>query len=284
MNKQTDKIIAQLEIVITYLKTKKYEEIEILKIKKILVSAIDFLIIENNDFVYLLDQEDKRNGLDLNFFVNAINKKLMPFEDVVKILYYLKTIFAMFVTYVHEYFNYYIYSEIKYMMMYYIKETIDDPKIEAINKKHKSSDTYFHKQIALFKYIYSVYDKFLYINLQVGKKMELNNDDEDKYYRFSADFLNSSRPLIKDGIMLRKFEVFLKSLYRSSSFHYIRILRNNLEHNFINPETKFNYGLQTQLLFVMLMRIVLEIEFDFKRDSEIYDLLSKNNLKNGINN
>ncbi|PPE05282.1 hypothetical protein [Williamsoniiplasma lucivorax] len=280
MNKETPKLIEQLEIIVHYLKTKKYQEVEILRIKKALSSIVDFLIINSNDFVFLLDQEDKRNGLNLNFNVNAKNKNLMSFHEVTKILYYLKTIFAMLLSYLPDFFNYYIYSEVKYMLMFYVKETLDDPKIEAVNKRHKISDTYYHKQSALFKYIYSIYDKLLYVNLHVTQKFELNNLTEQKHYQFSADFLKSSLPLIKDGIMARKMEVFLKALDRSSAFHYIRILRNNVEHNFINPELRFNYALQTQLLFIMLMKIVIEIEFHFKRDSDIYELLTTNHTKN----
>ncbi|ATZ18854.1 hypothetical protein ESOMN_v1c04720 [Williamsoniiplasma somnilux] len=257
----------------SYLKNNNLTPLENLKVKNLLTKIIDkFLINDLSIAKTLINNEFKSNGKEVDIHVES--KTDISISEVHSFLYFLKTSLSFLLEKRPEFFNFYIYSEIKNILFFYIEETkrialYDDYKIHFSQKQNG-----YHLQNSMYKYLYSIFDKLIYINVHLINKFDLRKI-ESLNYKFTQDFVQISNLLFKDKECERRTSLLLQNYQKSPIFHFVRKLRNSLEHSFNNPELKTSNSLSIETIFILIMRIILEIDLSFKRDHEIYNLLIK---------
>ncbi|MBY7703944.1 hypothetical protein JIY74_27180 [Vibrio harveyi] len=69
---------------------------------------------------------------------------------------------------------------------------------------------------------------------------------------------------------------FFELLDRSSIFNLLEKLKFNLDRFYLNKQENLNISIETQSLFIIICRVMLQIEFDFKDNDEINRLIELN--------
>lgn len=275
-SQEINDVILKIKTMTNYLQFNKITGSEINQFSQILTKLIDQYLLEKNEIINLLfEYENKVHQRDLKMYI-SVNKAIeFDIRLVNQLLSAFKNNLALLLENDQSFFDLYIYSEIKNVLKYYLHQTISTNNNDNFDQLYMMQEKKYHSQVAIYKYLFSMFDKFLYINLFVTNKFALNQLEENDNYHFLQDFVCISQPLFINQSSAQQMEQLCQKLQKSSAFHFVRKLRNNLEHNFANPEIKTNLTLATQLLFILIMRVILEINFDFKNDQEIYHLLAK---------
>lgn len=204
-------------------------------------------------------------------------KKVVSTKDTHEFLYLLKTLLSL-MTIKNYFFNFYIYSKIKMIVNYYINKSSKSKYYDSVNERFVINELEFHDQILMYKYLYFIFDKLMFINVFIVDKYNLKSINKKKNYIFTKDFDTVSMPLFKSTVKKIEFADYLKVLNRSVSFYYIRKLRNNLEHSFTDPKSKYNISLETELLFILVARTLIQMHRDLKKDQELLKLIKLNQI------
>lgn len=264
----------KIKQLIKIVKTKKIKQSEIEDILFFVANMIDDLILKDSTISYRLNMNLIKNNRILDIDIKP-NKQVVSTKDTHEFLYLLKTLISL-MTIKNYFFNFYIYSEIKMIVNYYINKSAKNKYYDSVNERFAINELEFHDQILIYKYLYSVFDKLMFINVFIIDKYNLKTIDKKDNYIFTKDFDTVSMPLFKSTVKKNEFGDYLKTLNRSISFHYIRKLRNNLEHSFTDPKSKYNISLEIELLFILVTRTLIQMHKDLKNDQEILKLIKLN--------
>ncbi|ATZ18244.1 hypothetical protein [Mesoplasma melaleucae] len=264
----------KIKQLIKIIKNKKIKQTEAEDILFFVANMIDDLILRDSTISYRLNMNLVKNNRVLDIDIKP-TKKIVSTKDTHEFLYLLKTLLSL-MSIKNYFFNLYIYSEIKMIVNYYINKSSKNKYYDSVNERFAINELEFHDQILMFKYLYSIFDKLMFINVFIVDKYNLKSIDKKDNYIFTKDFDTVSMQLFKTTVKKLEFADYLKVLNRSVSFHYIRKLRNNLEHWFTDPKSKYNISLETELLFVLVARTLIQMHRDLKNDQELLKLIKLN--------
>ncbi|WP_026389685.1 hypothetical protein [[Acholeplasma] multilocale] len=266
--------IKQLKQIITILKTGEQDEEKLKDLIQVLIKIIDETVLEDSIITYWLEKNQQKSNRVLEMKIRNFDKTILDMSLVHNFLYLLKTTGAILLT-KYKAFDFYIYTEVNTMLNFYIKSSIDSGMYDVTDTKFNINDIEYHLQNQMFKYIYSFFDKITYINHFIIKKYELESLKEAREYKFINDFVKISSPLFKTRAAMVRMQKYVEKLYKSQSFHYVRKLRNNLEHSFTNPERDYSVSLEIELLFILIFRTILQLKSDFKTDNEMFRIFKQ---------
>lgn len=264
----------KIKQLIKIIKNKKIKQSEADDILFFVANMIDDLILRDSTISYRLNMNLVKNNRVLDIDIKP-TKKILSTKDTHEFLYLLKTLLSL-MSIKNYFFNFYIYSEIKMIVNYYINKSSKNKYYDSVNERFAINELEFHDQILMFKYLYSIFHKLIFINVFIVDKYNLKTIDKKDNYIFTKDFDAVSMPLFKTTVKKLEFADYLKVLNRSVSFHYIRKLRNNLEHSFTDPKSKYNISLETELLFILVARTLIQMHRDLKNDQELLKLIKLN--------
>ncbi|WP_027063131.1 hypothetical protein [Mesoplasma seiffertii] len=275
MDKEQLKInIEKLKKVATYLKQTDKIDDKITEIVQVMIKIIDQSLIYDNSLVFTMNSELKKTSRVLDLDISRVRDETLSINQVHETLFLIKTIIALLLT-KFNIFNFYIYSEVKASLFFYINLSLKEKLYDSRNTFFGINEPEYHLQNQIFKTIYSTFDKLTYINHYLVQRYDLEKVNDDVNYRFINDFVKLSIPLFKNKAAELRFIDYIRKLYKSSAFHYIRKLRNNLEHSFTNPGSQYNIAIEIELVFILVARTLFEIISDFKTDDKIYSLINK---------
>ncbi|ASZ09321.1 hypothetical protein CK556_03125 [Mesoplasma chauliocola] len=266
----------KIKQLIKVVKNKKIKQSEADDILFFIANMIDDVLLKDSTLAYRLNLNLIKNNRILDIDIKP-SKKIVATKDTHEFLYLLKTLLSLMM--IKNYlFNIYIYSEIKMIVNYYINRSSKTKYYDSVNERFGINELEFHDQILMFKYLYSIFDKLMFINVFIVDKYNLKSIDTKTNYIFAKDFDSISMPLFKTTVRKLAFNDYLKLLNKSVSFHYIRKLRNNLEHSFTDPKSKYNISLETELLFILVIRTLIQLHKDLKNDNELLKLIKLNQI------
>ncbi|AUF83678.1 hypothetical protein CXP39_02615 [Mesoplasma syrphidae] len=275
MDKEQLKInIQKLKKVATYLKQADKIDDKIAEIVQVMIKIIDQTIIYDNSLIFVMNAHLKKTSRVLELDINRVKDETFGIKQIHETLFLIKTIIAILLT-KFNIFDFYIYSEIKASLFFYINLSLKEKFYDSRNVFFTINEPEYHLQNQIFKTLYSTFDKLTYINHYLVQRYDLKKINDDVNYRFINDFVKLSIPLFKNKAAELRFIDYIRKLYKSSAFHYIRKLRNNLEHSFTNPESQYNIAMEIELVFILAARTLFEIISDFKTDDKIYSLINK---------
>ncbi|ALD66157.1 hypothetical protein [Spiroplasma cantharicola] len=172
-------------------------------------------------------------------------------------------------------FNFSIFVEIKSIFKYFLEKSKEYESLKNFKDSYSVSSIEFHQQNESFKYLYTIFDKLTYIAKHL----------KDKYYkkeptkyssdalRFSNDFLPNISFLAKSAQDFQKLSDIIERVTYSKAWHYIRRLRNSIEHDFVDPTYKYNICFSLELLFIIIGRILLALNKYLQSDEQIKETL-----------
>ncbi|AVN60550.1 hypothetical protein CG007_02970 [Mesoplasma entomophilum] len=272
LNEHCEKIKQLIKIV----KNKRIKQSEADDILFFIGNMIDEVILKDSTISHRLNINLVKNNRILEIDIKP-NKIIPSTKDTHEFLYLLKTLLSL-MTIKNYFFNFYIYSEIKMIVNYYINKSTKSKCYDSVNERFAFNELEFHDQLVMYKYLYSIFDKLMFINVFLVNKYNLKTIDIKSNYIFTKDFDSVSMPLFKTTVRKLAFAEYLKTLNKSVSFHYIRKLRNNLEHSFTDPKSKYNIALETELLFILVSRTLIQMHRDLKNDGELIKLIKLNQV------
>lgn len=179
-------------------------------------------------------------------------------------------------------FKYYIFAEVKSIVRYYLEKTYEYEALVDYETLYGIKTIEFHQQNETFKYLYSVFDKFAYIARYLNDRYVKNqrNDLGEATLKFYTDFLVDIKFLTKNAAVFEEAQQTLDKITNSKAWHFIRRLRNNLEHDFSNPSRKYNITFSLQLLFIIIGRIMLLLRKTLLSDLEMKQVFEELKRKN----
>ncbi|ARU92054.1 hypothetical protein SCLARK_001550 [Spiroplasma clarkii] len=232
---------------------------------------LDVTFFENSAITEKLTQyaEQSERNLDMKFFVktdvdlsvNQLNDYMLNCKRALE-----KALYGDWTT-----FKFYIFAEVKSIVRYYLEKTYEYEALMDFETLYGIKTIEFHQQNETFKYLYSVFDKFTYIARYLNDRYVKNqkNDLNELTLKFYNDFVNYINFLTKDEEANNVLKSTLDKITSSKAWHFIRRLRNNLEHDFSNPSRKYNISFSLQLLFIIIGRIMLVLRKTLKTDLEM---------------
>ncbi|ATZ21795.1 hypothetical protein [Mesoplasma tabanidae] len=272
LNQYSEKIKQLIKIV----KNKRIKQSEADDILFFIANMIDDIILKDSTISHRLNINLIKNNRILDIDIKP-NKKVVSTKETHEFLYLLKTLLSL-MTIKNYFFDFYIYSEIKMIVNYYINKSSKNKCYDSVNERFGINELEFHDQLVMYKYLYSIFDKLMFINVFFVDKYNLKEVNVKNSFIFTKDFDSVSMPLFKTTVRKLAFAEYLKTLNKSVSFHYIRKLRNNLEHSFTDPKSKYNIALEIELLFILVTRTLIQIHRDLKKDDELLKLIKLNQV------
>lgn len=266
--------IDKIKKVIKLIKSKQLSATELNNVLVFASQMVDDFLFKSNNLVNRLNKNLQKNNRVIDIEIKA-DLELLPTKETHEFLYLLKTMFAIMLS-KKMFFNFYIFSEIQMILNYYTAASIKDKSYDSLNKRFKINEIEYHNQVIMYKYIYSIFDKLTYISAFIVDKYKMKKIDLNTSMIFTKDFDSTAQPLFKSSLKKENTKIYLKMLNQSSSFHFARKLRNNLEHSFTDPSSEYNIALETELLFVLVMRTLIQINNDFKTDEDLFKLININ--------
>ncbi|AGY41666.1 hypothetical protein mflW37_5990 [Mesoplasma florum W37] len=266
----------KIKQLIKIVKNKRIKQSEADDILFFIANMIDEVILKDSTISHRLNINLIKNNRILDIDIKP-SKKVVSTKDTHEFLYLLKTLLSL-MTIKNYFFDFYIYSEIKMIVNYYINKSSKSKSYDSVNERFAINELEFHDQLVMYKYLYSIFDKLMFINVFFVDKYNLKSIDVKSNFIFTKDFDSVSMPLFKTTVRKLAFADYLKILNKSVSFHYIRKLRNNLEHSFTDPKSKYNIALETELLFVLVARTLIQMHRDLKNDDELLKLIKLNQV------
>ncbi|AVN63930.1 hypothetical protein CG006_03055 [Mesoplasma florum] len=266
----------KIKQLIKIVKNKRIKQSEADDILFFIANMIDEVILKDSTISHRLNINLIKNNRILDIDIKP-SKKVVSTKDTHEFLYLLKTLLSL-MTIKNYFFDFYIYSEIKMIVNYYINKSSKSKSYDSVNERFAINELEFHDQLVMYKYLYSIFDKLMFINVFFVDKYNLKSIDVKSNFIFTKDFDSVSMPLFKTTVRKLAFADYLKILNKSVSFHYIRKLRNNLEHSFTDPKSKYNIALETELLFILVARTLIQMHRDLKNDDELLKLIKLNQV------
>ncbi|AVN64613.1 MULTISPECIES: hypothetical protein [Mesoplasma] len=266
----------KIKQLIKIVKNKRIKQSEADDILFFIANMIDEVILKDSTISHRLNTNLVKNNRILDIDIKP-SKKVVSTKDTHEFLYLLKTLLSL-MTIKNYFFDFYIYSEIKMIVNYYINKSSKSKSYDSVNERFAINELEFHDQLVMYKYLYSIFDKLMFINVFFVDKYNLKSIDVKSNFIFTKDFDSVSMPLFKTTVRKLAFADYLKILNKSVSFHYIRKLRNNLEHSFTDPKSKYNIALETELLFILVARTLIQMHRDLKNDDELLKLIKLNQV------
>ncbi|QEH61598.1 hypothetical protein SCHIN_v1c04010 [Spiroplasma chinense] len=176
-----------------------------------------------------------------------------------------------------EIFNFSIFVEIKSIVRYYLEKTYEYPSLKDYETLYGVNTVEFHQQNETFKYLYTIFDKFTYIARHLNDKYlkKETNDLSEVSLKFFADFAKDISFLTKNANAFQELNDTIERITFSKAWHYIRKLRNILEHDFADPACKYNITFSIELLFIIVGRIMLALNKTLKTELQIRETLEE---------
>jgi len=263
---------------------------EIIKINDILISQLS---IPQDEFENYLDIIGEY--IDKTFFEqDAIIEKLVEFSEKsgrkLDVKFWNKSLIVLSDEHIRDYlincksaleqalfknketFKYYIFTEIKSIVRFYLNKSYTYPALFNYETLYDIKSAEFHQQNESFKYLFTVFDKITYIARHLHDKYvkKEKTDLNEVSLKFYADFPINIKFLAKDDKMFLILQTSIEKITTSRAWHYIRKLRNNIEHDFSNPSSRYNITFSLQLLFIIIGRIMLILRKTLKSDLEMH--------------
>ncbi len=266
---------------------------DIVKINKSLASKEYESLIEFNKYSDII-----QNYIDETFFKNdAIIEKLVEYCDnsarYLDITFKKASGIKLSTENVHNYtsnvkksiektiyseestFNFSIFVEIKSIFKYFLEKSKEYDALKNFKELYSVSSVEFHQQNESFKYLYTIFDKLTYIakhlNDKYCKKEPTKYSSES--LRFSNDFLPNISFLSKSAFDFQQLSDVIERVTYSKAWHYIRRLRNSIEHDFVDPAYKYNICFSLELLFIIIGRIMLALNKYLQSNDQIKETL-----------
>ncbi|AOG60195.1 hypothetical protein SHELI_v1c02400 [Spiroplasma helicoides] len=176
-----------------------------------------------------------------------------------------------------EMFNFSIFVEIKSIVRYFLEKSYKYDSLTNYQSMYGINSIEFHQQNETFKYLYTVFDKFTYIARHLNEKYLKHKkvDVSELSLKFFTDFTKDISFLTKDVAHFQKLCDVIENITYSKAWHYIRKLRNTLEHDFTDPIEKYNITFSIELLFIIIGRIMLALSSTLKNELEIREELER---------
>ncbi|WP_338985418.1 hypothetical protein [Spiroplasma endosymbiont of Diplazon laetatorius] len=173
-----------------------------------------------------------------------------------------------------------IFVEVKSIFRYFLEKTYELESLTDYETLYGINTVEFHQQNESFKYLYTIFDKLTYIarhlNDKYCKKEVTPYNGEP--LKFANDFLKDISFLASSALEYQKLSDVVEQITYSKAWHYIRRLRNSIEHDFVDPAFKYNICFSLELLFIIIGRIMLALNKYLQSEMEIRKTLD--NLKN----
>ncbi|AXK51442.1 hypothetical protein [Spiroplasma alleghenense] len=241
-----------------------------------ITNFIDQEIFINDDLVFQLTEISKNSGrdLDINFKSSFVIEK--DLELIFNNLNYCKELLERCLFQKTIFFNFMIFTEVKSMVRYYLEKSYRYNSLMDYKKLFKINSVQFHEQNEMFKYLFSIFDKLVYIINHLNQKYFKNttSDNRDLTLKFFINFAGDARSFTKSAEHHEKLVKGLNAIRYSNAWHYVRKLRNNLEHDFADPSSQYNISFSILLLFIIIGRCMLLINDTFMDDREINEILA----------
>ncbi|QHX36476.1 hypothetical protein [Spiroplasma sp. BIUS-1] len=172
-----------------------------------------------------------------------------------------------------------IFVEVKSIFRYFLEKTYEFDSLTDYETLYGINTVEFHQQNESFKYLYTIFDKLTYIARHLNdkyckKELSVYNGEPLK---FANDFLRDISFLASSAIEYQKLSDVIEQITYSKAWHYIRRLRNSIEHDFVDPSFKYNICFSLELLFIIIGRIMLALNKYLQSEMEIRKTLE--NLK-----
>ncbi|KNG79393.1 hypothetical protein [Mycoplasma sp. HU2014] len=239
------------------------------------INLIDKFLLENNLIAYYLnkDLKNQHHQLDIAF---SEDQNQLDVNKIYQLIYLLKSLLSILLA-KDAFCNLNIFTQIKANLLFYIKQSLENNLYDAKTDYFDIWDKEYHQQIIMFNHLYSNFNKMtfnvLYLNLEYNLK-PINKFQND--YNFSKDFVNLSYVFYKTRGTMNRSNEFFELLDRSSIFNLLEKLKFNLDRFYLNKQENLNISIETQSLFIIICRVMLQIEFDFKDNDEINRLIELN--------
>ncbi|AUM62478.1 hypothetical protein [Spiroplasma monobiae] len=232
---------------------------------------VDDTFFKNDAIIQKLVEYSENSGryLDIHF-KSPINVELKV-ENIHDYLSNTKRAIekAMFIE--EEIFDHVIFVEIKSTFRYFLEKTYEFDSLTDYETLYGINTVEFHQQNESFKYLYTIFDKLTYIakhlNEKYCKKEVVPYGGES--IKFATDFLKDISFLANSAGEYQKLSDIIETITYSKAWHYIRRLRNSIEHDFVDPTFKYNICFSLELLFIIIGRIMLAINKYLKSDKEV---------------
>ncbi|WP_094049464.1 hypothetical protein [Spiroplasma corruscae] len=259
------------------IKNKEYKGLSELKAySDIIQNYIDETFFMNEAIIEKLVKycENSSRYLDINF-KNETNIDLTV-EDVSNYIKYSKNALELLIFSEDGVFNHKVFVEIRSIVRYFIKKTYKMESLMNFNTLYGITTDEFHQQNETFKYLYTIFDKLTYIaNHLKCKYLEKTKQNPDTSLKFFNDFLKDISFLSNSPEDFEKLTNVIDLITYSRAWHFIRRLRNLLEHDFADPNFNYNISLSINLLFIIIGRIVLALDKHLKNDENLSKTLDK---------
>ncbi|WP_338970493.1 hypothetical protein [Spiroplasma endosymbiont of Labia minor] len=252
-----------------------FNSIDLIELKNASRDIIDFLILDNDDIIYYVFKNIK---YDISIRIEP-TKLLFSNEEIDNLFHVIKRALEKFLFQYANSFNFYIFTEIKHMVRFFIAKNHNDITFRNSEKLYSMDMLEFHEQNSMFKYLFSIFDKFAYIARHLSKKYNPNYEEKTDV-RFSSTFVNDVSFLLKSNEAILNLDTTLNKLFKSNSWHFVRKMRNIIEHNFADPSLKYNIQWIIDILFILVARLMMQIIEDFKENDMIIQQLQKSKTNN----
>ncbi|PPE04654.1 hypothetical protein EELLY_v1c03340 [Entomoplasma ellychniae] len=271
MNHDLKISLDKLKKIIKLIKTKTLNDQELENLLSFISQLIDNHFFKSSNLVNKLNKNLIKNNRIIDIKINS-DSEMISSKDAHEFLYLLKTFFSLALS-KKMFFNIYIFTEVNMIINYYIINSIKNKSYDIFNNRFKINELEYHNQVVMYKYLFSIFDKLIYISGFIVKKYNLTKHEIEKDLKFVKDFDKVAQPFFKNSLKKENTKIYLKLLNQSSSWHFLRKLRNNLEHSFSDNKSEFNISLETEMLFVLIARTLIQIHNDFKNDKELFKLI-----------
>ncbi|AHI53645.1 hypothetical protein SSABA_v1c02330 [Spiroplasma sabaudiense Ar-1343] len=254
------------------------------KFKEVINGITDFVdekIFKDDEMVFQLTEISKTSGRDLAIIFKNKFEIESDLELIFNNLNYCKELLERCLFQKTIFFNFMIFTEVKSMVRYYLEKSYRYDSLKNYQKLFKINSVEFHEQNEMFKYLFSIFDKLVYIISHLNEKYFKNNpiDNKELSLKFFINFGEESKNFTKSSKNFEQLNDKINQIRRSNAWHYVRKLRNNLEHDFADPSSQYNINFSILLLFIVVARCLLLINEHFQSDAEINELLSYRSKK-----
>ncbi|AKU80121.1 hypothetical protein [Spiroplasma turonicum] len=271
-NKTTLKDIAQISKV---LEKKGYKSISEFKVYLDLIqSYIDETFFNNEAIIEKLVKycENSSRHLDITF-KNELKIDLSV-DDIANYIKYSKKALEVSIFTEEGIFNHTIFVEIRSIIKYFLQKTYSLESLINFETLYGINTPEFHQQNETFKYLYTIFDKLTYIaNHLKCKYLEKTKQSPETTLKFFTDFLKDISFLSKSPEDFEELTSIIDLITYSRAWHYIRRLRNLLEHDFADPNFNYNISFSINLLFIIIGRIVLALDKHLKTEKSMRQTL-----------
>lgn len=183
-----------------------------------------------------------------------------------------------------EVFDMPIFIEIISIAKYYSNSSYELDGLKNHTSLYSVKQPEFHKQNETFKYLYSAFDKLTYIAKHLNSKyLENSNENINELtLKFYSDFHREISFLTKSEQHSNTLREVIEMITQSTAWHFIRKLRNQIEHDFIDPSFQYNISLSIELLFIIIARVLLSLKYNLLDKQEIAKKLQSLKDKNSL--